>query len=119
MSILNNIYNKQLLTEIHKYNHLRISQTAFANNNDLQYDVILHDRYIVVNERLIKIPGPLKAGIYYFYDHIFLLDIDMKEDEYIEYIKDTIDNNEVIVPSFTTYIHPSKKKSLQILNLFI
>lgn len=89
MSILNNIYNKQLLTEIHKYNHLRISQTAFANNNDLQYDVILHDRYIVVNERLIKIPGPLKAGIYYFYDHIFLLDIDMKEDEYIEYIKDT------------------------------
>ena len=89
MSILNNIYNKQLLTEIHKYNHLRISQTAFANNNDLQYDVILHDRYTVVNERLIKIPGPLKAGIYYFYDHIFLLDIDMKEDEYIEYIKDT------------------------------
>ena len=69
MSILNNIYNKQLLTEIHKYNHLRISQTAFANNNDLQYDVILHDRYTVVNERLIKIPGPLKAGIYYFYDH--------------------------------------------------
>ncbi len=28
------------------------------------------------------------------------------------YIKETIDNNDILIPSFTTYIHPTKKKSL-------
>ena len=88
MSILNNIYNKQLLTEIHKYNHIETSETAFISNNDLQYEVILHDQY-TVEEKMVKIHGPLKFGRYFFSDYIFLLDIDMVEGEYIEWIRNT------------------------------
>jgi hypothetical protein len=36
----------------------------------------------------------------------------VKEDKITDYIKDVIANGEVIVPSFTCYMHPSKKKSL-------
>ena len=39
-------------------------------------------------------------------------DIVEDETDLISYINDAKKNNEIIVPSFTTYIHPSKKKSL-------
>ena len=84
---MSNVF-KQLLTEIHKYNHIETSETAFVSNDDLQYYVILHNQY-TVNGRLIKIQGPLEFGVYYFNSHLFLLDIDIGEDEYIEYIRDT------------------------------
>lgn len=82
------LYSKQLLTEIHKYNHIETSETAFISNNDLQYEVILHDQY-TVEDKMVKIHGPLKFGIYFFSDYIFLLDIDMVEGEYIEWIRNT------------------------------
>lgn len=85
---MSNKYNKQLLTEIHKYNHIETSETAFISNNDLQYEVILHDKY-TVEDKIVKINGPLKFGIYYFNDYIFLLDIDMVEGEYIEWVRNT------------------------------
>lgn len=85
---MSNKYNKQLLTEIHKYNHIETSETAFISNNDLQYEVILHDKY-TVEDKIVKINGPLNFGIYYFNDYIFLLDIDMVEGEYIEWIRNT------------------------------
>lgn len=46
-------------------------------------------------------------------------DMERVEDKLSNYIKDTIDNGELIVPSFTTYIHPSVKKSLHSEFLFI
>ena len=85
---MSNNYSKQILTEIHKYNHIETSETAFISNNDLQYEVILHDQY-TVEDKIVKIYGPLQFGIYFFNDRIFLLDIDMLEGEYIEWIKDT------------------------------
>lgn len=36
----------------------------------------------------------------------------IKEDKLLDYIKDTLDNGEILVPSFTAYDHPSKKKSI-------
>lgn len=36
----------------------------------------------------------------------------IKEDKILDYIKDTLDNGEILVPSFTAYDHPSKKKSI-------
>lgn len=39
-------------------------------------------------------------------------DMVIRKDKLTDYIKEAIDNNEVIVPSFTTYMHPSKKKSI-------
>lgn len=39
-------------------------------------------------------------------------DLDIGELKLLDYIEDTIKNNEIIVPSFTTYVNPSKKKSL-------
>ena len=81
-------YSKQLLTEVHKYNHIETSNTAYLSNNDLQYDFILHDQY-TVNDNRVRINGPLPFGIYYFDGKLFILDIDMAADEYIEYIRQT------------------------------
>lgn len=39
-------------------------------------------------------------------------DIEKKEDKLTDYIKEIIDEGQVIVPSFTSYIHPSVKKSI-------
>ena len=39
-------------------------------------------------------------------------DIVLENTTLSEYIKDSLDNGEVIVPSFTTYVHPSKRKSV-------
>lgn len=36
----------------------------------------------------------------------------IKEDKLTDYIKEVLDNNEVLVPSFTSYMHPSKERSL-------
>lgn len=39
-------------------------------------------------------------------------DKEVRSDKLTDYMKDVMVNNELIVPSFTTYIHPSTKKSL-------
>lgn len=39
-------------------------------------------------------------------------DMEVETDTLTNYIKETVNNGEVMVPSFTTYIHPTKKKSL-------
>lgn len=39
-------------------------------------------------------------------------DVIKKEDSLIDYIKDTIKEGDIIVPSFTSYYHPSKQKSV-------
>ena len=39
-------------------------------------------------------------------------DMEIKKDKLTNYIKSSVDKGEVIVPSFTTYVHPSKEKSL-------
>lgn len=83
---MNNKYIKQILPEIHKYNHLETTDTAFISNNDLQYEVILHDDY-VIEGNIVKIAG-LQYGVYYFNEHIFLLDVDLGSNDYIEYKKD-------------------------------
>jgi hypothetical protein len=39
-------------------------------------------------------------------------DTEIREEKLTDYIKDVLSNGEVIVPSFTTYLHPSVKKSI-------
>lgn len=39
-------------------------------------------------------------------------DVTSQKEKLSDYIKSAIENNEVMVPSFTTYIHPDNKKSL-------
>lgn len=39
-------------------------------------------------------------------------DVTSQKEKLSDYIKDAVNNNEVMVPSFTTYLHPDTKKSL-------
>lgn len=39
-------------------------------------------------------------------------DMEKESDTLTNYLKETVESGEVIVPSFTTYVHPTKKKSL-------
>ena len=39
-------------------------------------------------------------------------DMEKREDKLTDYVKDILDEGQVIVPSFTSYIHPSVKKSV-------
>lgn len=86
--------------------YLSQSSTFLAKKFKLEKDVA-----VKAVKEILKKKGFIVPTVRYR-DRDEIGNVTEKECSLVEYIKDTIDNNEVIVPSFTTYIHPSKKKSL-------
>lgn len=86
--------------------YIKQAATYVSINKNMNYE----DSVKYVKSR-IKEKGTINPIVKYSYRNENG-DTEVKQDKLTDYIKETLDAGEVLVPSFTTYIHPSKKKSL-------
>jgi hypothetical protein len=93
-----------LLTPVKDY--IRQASTYISITNDIPIEEAINIINKVLKKQKIKNP----IVTYNYRDENGKTET--KQDKLTDYIKDTIAAGEVLVPSFTAYIHPSKKKSL-------